>query len=304
MALVAQRFSGSPTLQACAAGGHRMMAGEPDSDAVRRLQESLDDIGFPCGVTDGRFGNNTGDAVVAFKRAMGLSPDDPVIGVGTMTALDGFFDWEPADPDAPDPTTAGLPELVQSTISGTLVPLLRTSLAALQVGLDGLPHPGDPRWVDAEAALDRNMRLDLDPAARNSNRRDIADVVDACLRLLDPGGFLAVRPMDRAQFAAFDLSQGRIGTPIYSCSTDGGGHFTVTPPFRNVLDDEDRAMHVLRAALRVVRPNLLPAAYPGTKPFDDMGTAARLASKTAYQALVVELGSGLSATFRNPPLWF
>jgi hypothetical protein len=233
---------------------------------------------------------------------MQLSPDDPVVGVGTMTALDGFFAWEPSDPDAPDPTSAGLEALVQTTITASVVPWLRTSLAALQTCRDGQPHPDDPQWVQAQAALDRNFRLDLQPAARAANTAEIADVVDGCLRLMDPGGFLAVRAMDRAEYAAYRAEHG--APPFYPPSSDGGGHFSVMPPFRNVLDDEDRAVHVLRAALRVVRPGLAIASYPGTRPWDIMDTAARIGSKTGYQALVVELGRGLSATFRNGPAWF
>ncbi|TXH41347.1 MAG: hypothetical protein E6Q90_12000 [Actinobacteria bacterium] len=97
MVLVAQRFAGSPTLQKCVTAGYRVLAGEPDTDAVRRIQASLGNVGYPCGTIDGAFGNNTGTAVSAFKRDMALSPTDPVVGSGTMTALDGL---RAVDPDS------------------------------------------------------------------------------------------------------------------------------------------------------------------------------------------------------------
>ncbi|MFN8184994.1 MAG: peptidoglycan-binding domain-containing protein [Candidatus Nanopelagicales bacterium] len=304
MVLVAQRFAGSPTLQKCVTAGYRVLAGEPDTDAVRRIQASLGNVGYPCGTIDGAFGNNTGTAVSAFKRDMALSPTDPVVGSGTMTALDGLFDWEPADPDLPDPTTVDLVALAQDTITNVLVPWLRTTVDALAVGLDGLPHPGDPGWVSAQSALDRNFRLDLQPAARLANMTDIHTVLDACLRLLDPGGFLHFEPMDRVTFAAHYTAGGGLGTPIYVCSEGlDGGRVVITPPFRNTLDDEDRAVHILRFALRVVRPSLVTTIYPGTRPWDIMNTATRLGSRTAYQSFVVEVGNDVSSTFRNAPLW-
>lgn len=304
MALVAQRFSGSQTLQNCVSAGYRVLAGERDRDAVRRIQASLGNVGYPCGTIDGIFGHDTGTAVSAFKRDMALSPTDPVVGIGTMTALDGLFDWEPADPDLPDPTTVDLVALAQDTITSVLVPWLRTTVQALAIGLDGLPHDGDHLWEAAQGGLDRNFRLDLQPAARLANMTQIHAVMDACLRLLDPGGFLTFEAMDRAAFGVHYTAGGGLGTPIYVCSEGlEGGRVVITPPFRNVLDDEDRAVHILRFALRVVRPSLVTTSYPGTRPWDIMGTAARMGSRTAYQSLLVEVGDDVSSTFRNAPLW-
>ena len=49
---------------------------------------------------DGIFGLATGDAVSEYKRSKGLEPDDPVVGVGTSTALDDdlFVDPPTLDP--------------------------------------------------------------------------------------------------------------------------------------------------------------------------------------------------------------
>jgi peptidoglycan hydrolase-like protein with peptidoglycan-binding domain len=44
--------------------------------------------GNRCRRVDGTFGVDTGAAVSQFKVDNGLSPSDPVVGVGTMTTLD------------------------------------------------------------------------------------------------------------------------------------------------------------------------------------------------------------------------
>lgn len=82
------RFSGEPILEACLAGKHRMFAGAT-GEAVRKVQQALLDLGyrFSAGAT-GSFEGSTGAAVVAFKKAHALMPNDPVVGPGTMKALD------------------------------------------------------------------------------------------------------------------------------------------------------------------------------------------------------------------------
>jgi hypothetical protein len=76
--------------------------------AVERVQQALMDLGYPIpsGAT-GNFLDETSAAVVAFKRQHKLSPDDPVIGVNTMAALDVdivAFDVDiPPDPDPKPP---------------------------------------------------------------------------------------------------------------------------------------------------------------------------------------------------------
>ncbi|MFI1367429.1 peptidoglycan-binding protein [Streptomyces griseochromogenes] len=90
--LRAPRFAGDPVLEQCLAGTHRMLAPE-EGRAVMKVQAALIDLGFPLPRfgADGRFGDETGQAVSAFKRGQGLAPDDPVVGTGTMAALDRVF---------------------------------------------------------------------------------------------------------------------------------------------------------------------------------------------------------------------
>lgn len=53
---------------------------------VRRLQEELALLGYMDGAADGIFGDETRRAVMAFQKAMGLSPDG-IVGVETWSAL-------------------------------------------------------------------------------------------------------------------------------------------------------------------------------------------------------------------------
>lgn len=104
MPLQSPRFAGDPVLEACFNGQHRMMAPERGG-AVGKVQQALIDLGFP--LPDGAdeiFGDDTGEAVVRFKQDHGLFPTDPVVGPGTMAALDAdimAFDGATAPPTPP-----------------------------------------------------------------------------------------------------------------------------------------------------------------------------------------------------------
>src|SRR3954453_20084057 len=77
--------------------------------AVAKVQQALIDIGFPMPTSgaDGSYGEETGTAVVAFKKDWHLVPGDPVVGPKTMTALDkemvAFERPQPPPPPAPSP---------------------------------------------------------------------------------------------------------------------------------------------------------------------------------------------------------
>jgi hypothetical protein len=92
--LISQLFSDNTDLEFIAAGGRRMLAPE-DSDSVALVQQALVAIGFPlkAGGIDGIFAQETGDAVTAFKTDRLLSPNDPVVGTGTIKRLDLEIAW-------------------------------------------------------------------------------------------------------------------------------------------------------------------------------------------------------------------
>lgn len=74
-------------------------------DAVRKVQQALLDLGYHLSAgTSGSFDGATGAGVVAFKTAHALVPNDPVVGPGTMKALDAdvcAFDAGRSTPQPP-----------------------------------------------------------------------------------------------------------------------------------------------------------------------------------------------------------
>ncbi|WP_026928046.1 peptidoglycan-binding domain-containing protein [Granulicoccus phenolivorans] len=118
-------------LQAVAAGQRRIMAPET-SDAVELLQTALVAIGYELPTTDIdgilSIGGETADAIVTYKTDRGLVPNDPVVGVGTASALDaeiGFLQDDRLASPVPtkagilalDPYKAGIAELVLGDVS-------------------------------------------------------------------------------------------------------------------------------------------------------------------------------------------
>lgn len=98
MPLRSLRFAGDPILERCIDGTHRMHTPEEGLSVVR-VQAALLELGFSLGGhgATGFFGENTGAAVSLFKSQQNppLVPTDPVVGVGTMTALDNAFFIDP-----------------------------------------------------------------------------------------------------------------------------------------------------------------------------------------------------------------
>jgi hypothetical protein len=87
--LLSQLFAADQRFALVANGGDRLLAPEV-SDTVARVQQALVALGFalPNGGIDDIFGDETGTAVSAYKTDRGLSPTDPVVGVGTSRQLD------------------------------------------------------------------------------------------------------------------------------------------------------------------------------------------------------------------------
>ena len=72
MPLDSQRFRPNATLARCVDEGYRMMAMEPDVDAVKRVQLALSDLGYPrVGHIDGIRADKAAWAVVQFKTQRG-----------------------------------------------------------------------------------------------------------------------------------------------------------------------------------------------------------------------------------------
>lgn len=104
MPFKSDRFRGEPTLEACLAGKHRMYAGAKGV-GVKAVQQALADLGhLPASDVTGVFSIDTGASVTYFKTVHALSPTDPVVGPGTMKALDAeIFTFDASRTPAPAP---------------------------------------------------------------------------------------------------------------------------------------------------------------------------------------------------------
>ena len=59
------------------------------SDRVVLIQKFLSLAGFDCGMTDGKFGDKTRDAVKAFQSKYGLTPDG-IAGKNTLAQMEAL----------------------------------------------------------------------------------------------------------------------------------------------------------------------------------------------------------------------
>ena len=94
MALTSARLAGNARLAAASNNQPSLKQGEPQNSGVAILQLALSDLGTPMprsmkrpGEADGIFGKETVEAVKAFQRLNGLTPDG-VVGRMTLARLD------------------------------------------------------------------------------------------------------------------------------------------------------------------------------------------------------------------------
>src|SRR5262245_24932521 len=99
--LQSARFRGDPVLERIRAGdSSAFLRFGAQGTHVREIQNALIDLGYeiPDGAT-GFFGEQPSGGVVQFKTDQNLVPNDPVVGVGTITALDDLWAMPFADRD-------------------------------------------------------------------------------------------------------------------------------------------------------------------------------------------------------------
>lgn len=158
------RFQNDVELEQCLNTEHRMMG--PESNAsVKKVQEALMDLGYsiPDGPTE-FFGEQTGAAVVAFKTANAIYPNDPVVRPKTMARLDAFF-------------SQGLGALSSTTDPEPSFGVVQVWLNAFIINTIGglIPRPGHPGELmvhglpligDCFATDDRGFSADITAGAR------------------------------------------------------------------------------------------------------------------------------------------
>ena len=138
MPLRGPRFAGDPVLEECFAARHRML--EPEQGLpVKRVQAALLELGRSVGAAgaDGIFGRDTGQAVVAYKQSKGLVPDDPVVGPGTVAALDDdlFVDPPELDPAFGEFSPAVVAHRVEPFVALELAALMNTPFDSWRRGI-------------------------------------------------------------------------------------------------------------------------------------------------------------------------
>jgi hypothetical protein len=85
-ALLEAHVCGVPILHAAKSGANHSAARTPSSDFIKSLQRELKRAGYDPGVTDGKLGPATRQALRRFQEANGLSPTgDP--DIPTLTKL-------------------------------------------------------------------------------------------------------------------------------------------------------------------------------------------------------------------------
>jgi membrane-bound lytic murein transglycosylase B len=87
-ALLETYVSGVPVVHAAESGANSSTARTPASNFIKILQQELKRAGYDPGMTDGKMGPATRQALRRFQQAHGLSPtDDP--DIPTLTKLLG-----------------------------------------------------------------------------------------------------------------------------------------------------------------------------------------------------------------------
>jgi len=79
-------------------------------EAVRSLQEMLNQLGYDCGTADGVFGSHTRDAVIAFQEKENLTADG-IAGPQTLTVLAARAATPDPDAQLDEPDGPAQPEL-------------------------------------------------------------------------------------------------------------------------------------------------------------------------------------------------
>jgi hypothetical protein len=291
-----QRFAGIKTLEACLAGNRRVLAGEPDAVAVTRLQDALADLGYlPLIEVDGVFGSRTGRAVTEYKTDEGLSPNDPVVGKGTMAALDTYYAVEPADGDLPDASIDGLLALAESACNAATT-WVDTAAAGVAKWADP-PAPDavlEPARELFERALRRNFHLDRTAADAHWFTHFLIPMFEVLPEIL---GRLRVEPMHRTRYLET--------APVYiAASLVPGLRITVTPPFRNVLSPVERAGILLHFATMASHPaHARVLGRPGTPRYDGLSTYDCMKNTLSWVGFSFECRGG-TAGFPPGPIWY
>lgn len=137
------------------AGGLPALRAGDEGTGVSSLQQRLAALGFWVGATDGRYGETTEQAVLAFEKAEGL-PRDGVADPDVLARLAGARAPEPRSP-------AGSGEVVEVDLTRQLLLVVRDgrTLLALNTSTGAAATPTPPGRYRVERQVDGIRRAPL-----------------------------------------------------------------------------------------------------------------------------------------------
>jgi phosphatidylserine/phosphatidylglycerophosphate/cardiolipin synthase-like enzyme len=234
--MISPRFFGDDVLESCLAG-HRMFDGSADPpESVALIQQALADLGYSVGV-DGVFGSETGDAVTAYKASNNLTPDDPVVGPGTMGALDADFAHELIDAKADDVagTRFDLGERIGTRtdlIDGFATCEFQNGICveAGHVAAYAMPTAVQQAWL-AASGLDGTFGQPTSDPFELDASRSVQEFTFAAQIFGGAEDFT----LDRAVWEASIAGGSMIGTPLGAAQTIGAGPASFVPHDRGVV---------------------------------------------------------------------
>lgn len=157
----------SPTIQWTQApteeevrAGKKVVKSGMKGDFVKKLQQQLKSLGFDPKGTDGKFGKNTKNAVIAIQKQSGLKPDG-VVGLNTYKVI--FFEpgtQTPIELAAKEPADVFTPK----------APEIKTQ----QTQIEPLT-PLQQRQAERQARRQQNAHVDPKPTIQESLKKTLAE---------------------------------------------------------------------------------------------------------------------------------
>ncbi len=176
--LTSPRLKGNAVLEACFENKRLLRSGDPDTEAIKIIQQALVDSGFslPQFGVDGKFGKETKTALEQFQVNAGLTGRDVdgIIGPITMHLLDQRFPGEGPKPQpGPGPNPAPSPQPVKvpaqldiKTLRAGQVPdpvpetgITPTTFRDMVPNQSGLSLPGNASLVEITVEVGAEVKL-------------------------------------------------------------------------------------------------------------------------------------------------
>lgn len=149
---------------------------------VSDLQRNLTKLGYDTKGTDGIFGDNTKNAVVAFQRDHGLSQDG-IAGQSTLNAIDDAIKSLGTDPTPPSGNPANIQKMLDNIKNDTSLGLSADKKTAMYMAAERLLNDGYE--VEFVAGILGNIQNEGTPGKFESSNYSNPDKKPAYLKYMD-----------------------------------------------------------------------------------------------------------------------